>query len=151
VSVTSIGGLQASLSFVPAVQTDIGTGQAPGSFGDALAAEMPATPPPALPDFTWMTYFRAKYNSDEDVLSQKRLDAIRRRDPALADRLQAILKLPVSEQEAAIADIEMTLSKRAAETHPQDEALAAHYGNKAKIASGDSTSTFDPDNVARWI
>ncbi|MBC7545041.1 MAG: hypothetical protein H7338_20135 [Candidatus Sericytochromatia bacterium] len=150
-SVSSIGGLSSSLSFARAPGPDDEARSDLASFRDVLASQLAGDTPQALPDFSWRTYFRAKYNSDDEI-SQKRLAAIRKRDPALAARLEVILKLPLSEQQAAITDIELTLAKRVAETRPDDKATAAHHRNKAVVASGvDSSSTFAPDNIARWI
>ena len=150
-AISGVAGRPATTAIVPASgPSDSGAGYF-GSFVDALTAQMSSAAPQPVPDFNWMSYMRARYNN-EDAINKKRLDEIRKRDPAMADRLAAILKLPMSEQQAAIADIEMTLAKRAAETHPDDEALAAEYGNKARVGAGaNSNSAFDAPTVARWI
>jgi hypothetical protein len=121
-----------------------------GSFAAILASEMPALSAPAVLDLDWMAYRRAIFTTDEDQ-SRKRLKALRRRDPALAARLERILRLPVWEQPASLAEAAMSQSRRVAQTQPGRPGETAHFATRAMMARSISlTSVFDRPDLVRW-
>ncbi len=118
-----------------------------GSFVAVLANEMPNLPQLAVTEFDWLAFRRAHFALEDDA-SRKRLKALRKRDPALAARMERILRLPVSEQAAALAETAAVQSRRVAQVQPARPEQAAYFATRAMMARSISlTSIFDRPNL----